>query len=428
MSASRPSSARIGRSGSGQATSSLHQLGPLVGRSDEPGGELLASSAETSAARSIDERAVEAAVPDALGRGWRSPGTAAGSTRSAGRASRAARSTAAAPSSRATTIGSCSSRRCWATKMRSNASSEPGSGRVGHAVVGERPQQPVAEPLRQALALDVERAQVGVEVLRGRRASSSSASRSRRSGARAQRSAKASRIASSSASDRSSSSSSRRAAAGRRRRSRARTHGPGRAASSRRPVGPQVARGRCDRVDAAGVGSVGRRAGSIRNSGVPASTCTLRVTKTSRTRPLTGAGMAISIFIASTTARRSPDLDDVVRARRRRRRRARPPGPGRCRRRRGRSGGRRRRPRSRWSLPCVDETTTVKRAPADRQPAAGPPQPLDVDDRRDAVELDLVARRADAPDGDPVRLTAVAQLDLAPDRRRRPGGGRGSPS
>ena len=44
----------------------------------------------------------------------------------------------------------------------------------------------------------------------------------------------------------------------------------------------------------------------MRNNGAPASTCTLRATKTSRTRPLTGAEMAISIFIASTTARRLP--------------------------------------------------------------------------------------------------------------------------
>ena len=43
----------------------------------------------------------------------------------------------AAASSRAITTGTCSARRCWATKIRSSASSSSGDGsRLGHAVVG----------------------------------------------------------------------------------------------------------------------------------------------------------------------------------------------------------------------------------------------------------------------------------------------------
>ena len=134
--------------------------------------------------------------------------------------------------------------------------------------------------------------------------------------------------------------------------------------------------------------------GSIRNSGVPASTCTLRATKTSRTRPLTGARMAISIFIASTTARRVPtsttssgatstpttsaaagssddagvvtgeavgdavDLDQVVAA--------------------------------------LGRGHDVEAALADREAAPASPQPFDVDHRHHAVELDLVAGQPDA--------------------------------
>ena len=68
----------------------------------------------------------------------------------------------------------------------------------------------------------------------------------------------------------------------------------------------------------------------------------------------------------------------------------------------------------RWSLPWVEDTTR-EAAPADREAAAGSPQPLDVDDDRHAVELDLVPGRPDPPDGDAARLPAVAQLDLATD-------------
>ena len=280
--------------------------------------------------------------------------------------------------------------------------------------MGERPQQPVAEPGGQALALGIERSQVRVEVLardararRRRRPSRGAPGRARR-GRRRRRGSPARRRPMRRA------TSSRRRATRRSSTSKPSMDARHAASSPSSASWPRRARprGRSGRVDLA----VGRRrspAGSIRNNGVPASTCTLRATNTSRTRPLTGAGMAISIFIASTTARRSPastmssgrdvDADDE-------------------------RGGR-----------GTDDAGVVPGEPvgdavdldqvvaalgrghdgeaalADREAAAGPPHPLDVDDDRDAVELDLVAGRPDAPDGDAARLPAVPQLDLAAD-------------
>ena len=92
-----------------------------------------------------------------------------------------------------------------------------------------------------------------------------------------------------------------------------------------------------------------------------------------------GAGMAISIFIASTTPRRSPASTTSSGLPRRRRRPARRPARARCRRRRGRSGGRRRRPRRGGRSPCTDESPgrCARRSISRR---ATPTEPLDVDD------------------------------------------------
>ena len=208
VSTSMFSSARIGPRGNGQATSWSICSGWSPVGVEEPGGELLHRGRDLGA-RPIDVRTVEAAVPDRPRQARRSPGSAAGSTRSAGRASRAGPSDGSGPSSRATTIGSCSSRRCWATKMRSNASGQrwarrrgrtPRSGRA-LAADGRRTSRAGPRARRPAIAGRCS----GARVIRGPRVS---ASRSRRSGARARRSAKASRTASAPASARSTSSSS----------------------------------------------------------------------------------------------------------------------------------------------------------------------------------------------------------------------------
>ena len=103
-----PSSARIGSSGSGQATS-CSIWSALVGRRRRARRRAACIVADDLGPGPIDVRAVEAAVPHARGRGWRSPGTAAGSPRSAGRASPAAPARRGddrgRSSSRATTIG-----------------------------------------------------------------------------------------------------------------------------------------------------------------------------------------------------------------------------------------------------------------------------------------------------------------------------------
>ena len=207
------------------------------------------------------------------------------------------------PSRRATTMASCSLRRCWAMKMRRNASvSAVARRQVGHPVVGQRPQQPVAEPRRQALALGVEGSQVGVQVLGGRSGVGVSVHVAALRGERAEVGEGVEdpqHIDDPTGRGRPGVAGPRRS----RRRSRARTRG--RARSCRR-------RGRSPRRAARSMRSLASLSappspsGSIRNSGVPAATCTFVVTKTSRTRPPSGEEMAISIFIASTTARRVP--------------------------------------------------------------------------------------------------------------------------
>ena len=212
-----------------------------------------------------------------------------------------------------------------------------------HAVVREGPQQLLAEPEGKALALQVEGSQVGVEVLRANRARlvgiGVEVTPLGRDGAEVGEGAEDSQGAA-------------RPIDGRRRgagepsrsshRTRARRPGPDR---DRRPaLGPGTRPAR-EMRSASSAASAPSATGSMRNSGVPASTCTFGVTKTSRTRPANGEEMLISIFMASTTARRSPvstrssgtTSTPTTRA---------VAGAGRHPRRPARSGGRRRRPRS----------------------------------------------------------------------------------
>ena len=236
-----------------------------------------------------------------------------------------------------------------------------------------------------------------------------SASRSRRSGATAQRSAKASRIASASTSDRSSSSSRREGRGGRHVEAEHRGAGPGRGHRGGRSARSAARSMR----SVTGTSASASPTGSIRNSGVPASTCTFRATKTSRTRPPTGAEMAISIFIASTTARRAPASTTSSGAT------STPTTSA--------AAGARTMPASsrenrwatpstsiRWSLPWVEDTTLKLRPPIVRRLRPRPMRSTSTT-AVDAVELDLVPGRPDAPDRDPAGLPAVAELDLAAD-------------
>ena len=207
---------------------------------------------------------------------------------------------------------------------------------------------------------------------RGARWSSSSSS-GRRSGASAVRSAKTCRIAASPSVESSPPSTLAADLGGghRRRRSRGGTPAPSRPADRRQAAG-RPARANSSNV-IGGADVVGRQAssrrGSMRSSGAPPSTCTLRATNTSR------HGAADRRRDGDLHLHRLDDGDPIARRRRRRRdrrrrrRRGRSPAPAGCRRRHGRSGGRRRRPRRdgwrrrsprprrtgdrRWSAGCV---------------------------------------------------------------------------
>ena len=123
--------------------------------------------------------------------------------------------------------------------------------------------------------------------------------------------------------------------------------------------------------------------------------------------------MAISIFIASTTARRVPASTMSSGAT------STPTTSA--------AAGARTMPASsrekrwatpstsiRWSLPWVEDTTLKLRPPIVRRLRARPIRSTSTT-AVDAVELDLVPGRPDAPDGDPAGLPAVAQLDLPTD-------------
>ena len=287
VSAKRCSSASTGRSGSGQATSCSTRSGCSSVDPTSPRGELPSSwprprpgldrcaggrsgCTEPPRARlAIDgyRRRVDSITRSSVSR---SPSDGSG------------------PSSRATTMASCSLRRCWAMKMRRSASVSVDARRqVGHAVVGQRPQQPVAEPGGQALALGVERPQVDVQVLAGRRGCRRQrpcrgAPGRARTGRRRRRGPPARR------GPMRSSASRRRASGGRcRRRSRARTRG--RARCRRRPRGHRRARAaRSMRSVTSLVGSAVAEAVRSGTTGCRRRPARCVVTKTSRTRPLTG--------------------------------------------------------------------------------------------------------------------------------------------
>ena len=130
-----------------------------------------------------------------------------------------------------------------------------------------------------------------------------------------------------------------------------------------------------------------------------------------------GAVMAISIFIASTTHEAVAGGDHVAGLRRRRRPRAPRPGRGRCRRRRGRSGGRRRRPRRGGRCPA--STRRPERSPADGRAGCALGRGARRRRQRGAVELDWYRAGPPSPTHEPVGLPAVAQLDLARRSRSR---------
>ena len=381
---------------------------------------MLAHLATRLVAMAVDERSVEQAVADALGRCSPSPGDGAGSPRSPGRGRRVGGRrrrpvTAATRFSRiVVTTASCSSIALLGDEDAHQRVLQLGRHAEGvDPVVGDGTCEPLGEPRRDALALGVERSQVVVEVLTG----TALARRGRRpADARASgrmRSAKTCRTAASPSVESS---------------ARERVSPPACAAASgtskpsRNARTVSTGRSLADRSSPGASNSSNVIGGAASSAGdVPA-----RLDAQQR-RAAVDLNVAGDEHVGDRAADRGGDGDlhlhrlddgdpvagrhDVARSVRRHRRRGRSPGHAGCRRRRGRTGGLRRRPRpGGWRR----RSPTRRRSGARRWSAGcGPDRAIArvttsivavvPDDERDAAE---------AANDQTVGGRSVAQLDL----------------